>query len=93
MNLGCFNPLKDQGEDRPLCGGVGAVEGVFELDDRPVFVLKDVVLRCVVLHQLRQGGELLPAVQVVEVSCVLDADVRHIFSHAAENKIKTTVFS
>lgn len=66
---------------RPLRGGVGAVEGVFELDNGAVLVLQDAILRRVVLHQLRQGGKLLPAIQVVEVSRILDPDVRHLLAH------------
>lgn len=65
----------------PLCGGVRAVHGILELNDCPVLVLQDAVLRRVVVHQLGQGGELLPAVQVVEVAGVLDADVSHLLTH------------
>lgn len=71
---------------RPLSGGVGAVEGVFKLDDGAVLVLQDAVLSRVVLHQLWQGGKLLSAIQVVEVSCVLDPDVGHQLAHPEEIK-------
>lgn len=77
---------------RPLCGGVGAVEGVFELDDGAVPVLQDAVLRCVVVHQLGQGGKLLPAIQVVVVSCVLDPDVGHQLAHPEEIKHQPSKF-
>lgn len=46
----------------PLCGGVGAVEGIFELDNGAVLVLQDAVLRRVVIHQLWQCGKLLTAI-------------------------------
>lgn len=65
----------------PLCGGVRAVQGILELDDCPVPVLQDAILRRVVVHQLGQGGKLLPAVQVVEVAGVLDADVSNLVTH------------
>lgn len=71
--------------DSPLCGGIRAVERVSELDDGAVPVLQDPVVRRVVIHQLRQRGELLPAVQVVVVARVLDSDVGHHFAHPAEN--------
>lgn len=70
-----------ESEYRPLCGGVRAVEGVFKLNDGAVLVLQNAVLRRVVLHQLWQGGKLLPSIQVVIVSRVLDADVGHCLAH------------
>lgn len=65
----------------PLCGGVRAVQGILELDDCPVPVLQDAILRRVVVHQLGQGGKLLTAIQVVEVAGVLDADVSNLVTH------------
>lgn len=59
----------------PLRRGVGTVERVLELDDVAVLLLQLPVMLHVILHQLRQRGELLPAVQVVEVARVLDLDV------------------
>ena len=35
------------------------------------------MLACVVLHQLRQRGKLLPTVKIIVVACVLDLDVGH----------------
>lgn len=74
------------GADWPLRGGIRAVERVSELDDGAVLVLQDPVLRRVVVHQLRQRGELLPAVQVIVVARVLDPDVGHRFTHPAQTR-------
>jgi len=78
--------MQKLGMHRPLGGGVGAVEWVLELDGGAVPVVQDAVLRRVVLHQLGQGGKLLPAIQVVVVSCVLDPDVGHQLAHPEEIK-------
>ncbi|TNN54557.1 hypothetical protein EYF80_035260 [Liparis tanakae] len=78
--------MQPLGMHRPLGGGVGAVERVLEIDGGAVPVLQDAVLRRVVLHQLGQGGKLLPAIQVVVVSCVLDPDVGHQLAHPEEMK-------
>lgn len=59
----------------PLRGGVCTVERVLEFDDVSVLLLQLPVMLHVILDQLRQRGELLPAVQVVEVARVLDLDV------------------
>lgn len=44
--------MRSKSAHTPLCGGVGAVQGVSELDDGAVLVLQDAVLGRVVLHQL-----------------------------------------
>ena len=51
---------------------------VLDLDDLAVAVLQRAAVVGVVVHQLRQCGELLAAVQVVVVARVLDADVGHV---------------
>lgn len=71
---------------RPLCGGVGAVERVLELDDGAVLVLQDAIFCRVVFHQLRQRGKLLSTIQVVVVTGVLDPDVGHRFTHPEKMK-------
>lgn len=70
----------------PLRGGVLAVEGVLQLDDVAVLLPQQSVLLRVVLHQLREGGELLPSVQVVVIPRVLDLDVCHLIVSPEEGK-------
>lgn len=53
------------------------------MDDGAITVLQDTLLLCVVLHQLRESGELLPAIQVVEIPRVLDPNVCHLVPHSA----------
>lgn len=52
----------------PLRGGVLAVEWVLELDDMAVPLAQQILLLCVILHQLGQCGKLLASVQVVVVA-------------------------
>lgn len=59
----------------PLWGWVRTVERILELNNISVFLFQLPVMLHVILHQLSQGGKLLPAVKVVVVSCVLDLNV------------------
>ncbi len=61
--------------NQPLRGWIRAVKRVLELNDVPVLLLELALVLHVVLHQLRQRGELLPAIEIVKVARVLDLDV------------------
>ena len=58
-----------------LCGGVGTVERIDQLDLLPALLSQLALVLLVEEDQLRQRGELLPAVEIVEVSRVLNLDV------------------
>lgn len=63
----------------PLGRGVLAAQRVPKLDRGPAALPeKRPPLAGVVLHQLRQRRKLLPTIQIVIVSCVLDLDVGHL---------------
>ena len=52
----------------PLRGRVLAVEWVLKLDDMAVPLAQQILLLCVILHQLGQRGKLLAPVQVIVVA-------------------------
>lgn len=63
----------------PFRRGVLAAQRVPELHRGPTTLSEQPpTLACVVLHQLGQRRELLPSIQIVVVTCVLDLDVGHL---------------
>ena len=63
----------------PFRRGVLAAQRVPELHRGPTTLSEQPpTLACVVLHQLGQCRELLPSIQIVVVTCVLDLDVGHL---------------
>lgn len=70
----------------PLRGRVLAVQGVFQLDDIAVLLPQQPLLLSVVLHQLCEGGKLLPSIQVIVIPCVLDLNVRHLIVPPGEER-------
>ena len=59
----------------PLCGRVSTVEGILEFNHFSILFPQLTLVLHIVLHQLCQSGKLLPAIQVIEVSHILNLDV------------------
>jgi len=69
----------------PLGGRVLTVDGVLELDDVTVAFLQLPHVLHVKLDEFRERGKLLSAIQVVEVTSVLDLDVCHLSGTPGHN--------
>lgn len=71
----------------PLWCGISTVEWILELNNISILLLQLPMMLHVILHQLCKSGKLLPSVQVVVVSCVLDLDVGDGSISSAEKQL------